>query len=340
MNLVYSIASNGDDSYARMLRVSVASVRLSNPGTKVTLAADTFTLSALHERSNPVLGEVDEVVAVAAPEGTAEFRSRFVKTGLRSSVDGPFLYLDADTLVRGPLEPVFQSPADVAGALNHSRDTFGEQIWSGNEQVWETMGWRLGRSHYLNGGLLYLADTEAAREFGRLWHRSWSESASRLGRNFDQPALNYALHQSPVRLTILPHRYNAQFMYSPSVALDAAIWHYYSINGGDPITAYGILLNQLERGLKFDPSLVRPLVRCRHPWRRELWLDDLAARSVKDKPKLDDEDLLWFRGERWASIRLRLRRAFRRSVLIMPGGARLLGARRKRSAGAESKIGT
>lgn len=336
MNLVYSIATNGCDAYSRMLRLSVASVRLSNPAARITLVTDAVSWASLQERSDPALAEVDAVVSVATPEGTAEFRSRFVKTGLRSTVRGAFLYLDVDTLVRGPLDAVFGCDADIAGALNHSRDSFREQNWQGNERVLQAMNWPIGQTHYLNGGMLYHADTEAAHAFGRLWHQCWRESSDRLGVNFDQPALNHALHRSQVRVAVLPHRYNAQFMYSPAVAMDAVVWHYYALNGSDPITAYGLLLNRLEQGLEFVPAMVRPLVQCRHPWRRELWLDDLAARSVNGKLQLEDEDLLWFRGQRWASARLRMRRTLRRAVLLLPGGARILGARRRLGARAES----
>lgn len=315
MNLVYSITSSGCDVYSRMLRLSIASVRVSNPGARIILVADSMSVAQMRAQADPVLAEADAVMSVTTPDGSADFRSRFVKTSLRSTVAGPFLYLDVDTLVRDSVEPIFGCNADVAGAVNHSKDIFREQRWDGDDQILREMQWAIGETHYLNSGVLYFSDTEAAHSLGRLWHQRWSESANRLGRRFDQPALNHALHTSQLRLAILSHRYNAQIMVSPSTAMDAAIWHYYASNGSDPITAYGLLLNQLEQGLQLDPTMVRPLMQSRHPWRRELWLDDFVAGLIQGKLRLDDEDLLWFRGQRWASVRLRVRRALRRAIV-------------------------
>ena len=39
-----------------------------------------------------------------------------MKTRLREIIEGPFLFLDSDTLIRGDLSPIFFLDTDIAGA--------------------------------------------------------------------------------------------------------------------------------------------------------------------------------------------------------------------------------
>jgi len=328
MKIVYALTSEGGDVYSQMTRLSVASVRLSNPRARVTLVTDTLTLGRLREKCDPLLTEVDSVKSVAAPPGDARYRSRYVKTSLRSIAKGPFLFLDADTIVRDSLEPIFQVEADLAAAVNHSKDSFQEQPADDNE-VLQAMEWTTGTDYYLNTGVLFFADTPAAHDLGRRWHECWHASVTRLGRHVDQPAMNHALHRSRARVAILPHRFNAQILVAPRVAMDAAVWHYYWSFKRPPMTAYGVLINHFSKGRELALSEVQTLVARRHPWRRELWLDDAMARLLHRKPRLETEDQLWLQGKRWESTRLRVRKAVGNTIRAVPGGRRLLALRHR-----------
>lgn len=308
MKIIYALTSENGDLYSQMTRLSVASVRISNPRARIELVADTLTFGQLREKADPLLAEVDDVMTVDVPGPNARYRSRYIKTSLRSRVTGPFLFLDADTIVRDSLEPIFQADADLAAAVNHSKDTFAEQLWDGDTQVLKDMQWAMGQNHYLNTGVLYFADTPNAHELGRRWHECWQASMTRLGRHVDQPAMNHALHGSCARLAILPHRYNAQILVAPNVAMDAAVWHYYGSSKRQPLTTYEVLISRLGEGREVSLSEIRALVACRHPWRRNLWLDDLVARMLRNTSRLEVEHLLWLQGKRWKSFRLGLRR--------------------------------
>jgi predicted homoserine dehydrogenase-like protein len=72
--------------------------------------ADAASGRALAKSSERLLAEVDKVVVSETPAGSPEYRNRHAKTRLRQLIEGPFLFLDSDTLVRG----------DVTA--NHSRE--------------------------------------------------------------------------------------------------------------------------------------------------------------------------------------------------------------------------
>lgn len=92
MRVIYVVSSAGRDFYSAMTRVSVASLRLTNPRVRIDLVCDPVSEPAMRAVGDPLL---DEVVVCDAPPGGAAFRNRFVKTRLRAAVDGPFLFLDS-----------------------------------------------------------------------------------------------------------------------------------------------------------------------------------------------------------------------------------------------------
>ena len=69
--VAYVLTTAGDDLWSAMTRVSVASLRLSNPWAKVILGCDMQSASALADCRHPLLSEVDEVLSVRTPDGPA-----------------------------------------------------------------------------------------------------------------------------------------------------------------------------------------------------------------------------------------------------------------------------
>jgi hypothetical protein len=95
-------------------------VRASNPQVKITVVGDSKTQKALEAVRHPLLKEVDEFQVVDVEADSPHFTNRFIKTSLRQCVEGPFLFLDADTLVRGDLTPIFQINSATASVAKHS----------------------------------------------------------------------------------------------------------------------------------------------------------------------------------------------------------------------------
>lgn len=231
LHVVYCITSSGGDLYEAMTRVSLATLRLTNPGARITIACDEQTHQALQASGSQLFHEADEVRGFPTPDGPPTYRNRYVKTQLGRLIDGPFLFLDSDTVVRKPLTPLLDLHCDIAAAPNHSADTLAEQIWSEDQANLDTMGWQV-REPYVNGGVIWYADTPAAQRFAEAWHRNWLANVVRTGRYRDQPALNQALSAEPeIQLHTLSHCWNAQIGIRSDLAEEALIWHIYSSRG-------------------------------------------------------------------------------------------------------------
>ncbi|MEI6860922.1 MAG: glycosyltransferase [Verrucomicrobiota bacterium] len=322
-HVVYALTSEGGDAYAAMTRLSLASLRLSNPDCNVTLVCDRQTHAALTKTRDRLLDEADEVLAQDTPPGDAQYRNRFLKTSLRKMLSGAFLFLDSDTLIRGRLDEIFTYTADLAAALNHSADEPARQRWQADSQALLALGWPTCPDRYFNSGVIFFNDTAGARTCAESLHQKWLQSCDRLNRSRDQPAFNAALHETGPRLAVLPHRFNAQFRTNPSVADDAVIWHYYASTNEPPMTEIELIAGRLGARNEIDrPQLARVVARAQ-PWRRENWLDDVMIRWVRRRKKMNKCDRLWFQGRRLDSLRARGRKilGFRQATPSPPPSA-------------------
>ena len=310
--VAYVIA--GGDLYSAMARISAASVRLTNPSVTVFLVCDAISAAVMKRKRDPLFDEVDEVIEFDTPDGDNGFRSRFVKTSLGNLLSGPFLYLDCDTVVRGDLSELFCIDADIGCAPDHSRDTFEQQFVQSEDDVLKLAGWRTRRDVYVNGGVISYCDTVGAKRLAADWHTKWLKSYELSRNHRDQPALNAAIFDAKAQLHILSHRFNAQCSMSPRTARDAAIWHLYAINIERPTTTFETLLGRLLKGTVLQRSEIEELVYSSHPWRKDLWIDHLAALWVMRKNRLNAHDYSWFEGHRIESVVNRLRSRFHRHI--------------------------
>jgi len=287
-----------------MTRIAAMSARLSNPGVTLVAASDQDTHAALREAGHPLPEEFDEWIVVETPAGSPAFRNRFVKTSLRSAIDGPFLYLDNDVLVRGDLGELFHLDVDLAGVANHALDP--RAISRVDRHALESMGWEPRPDVYINGGVMFFNDSPATRRFCAEWHRRWLRSSSELSLHQDQPALNSTLYDLQPRLSILPTRFNAQFRATIGVIPGATIWHYYSSMKKPPDTRFELLTDELVRGSELETRTVLAMIRSTHPWRRATPLDDLAAARILAHGRFDGWAGRWLRRAIVPGVRRRL----------------------------------
>lgn len=260
--VVYCLTSSGDDIYEAMTRASLATLRCTNPGSCIKVVCDQETFKALQDCNSQLFLEADAVSAFPAPEGEPTFRNRFIKTRLRLLLDGPFLFLDSDTVARKPLTSLLQVNADLAAATNHSADTLAEQIWSEDQANLDTMGWQV-RAPYVNGGVIWYSDTPGAHRFAEAWHQNWLANVEKTGRYRDQPALNHSIYATQgIQLRTLDHHWNAQIVMNPGLAQDATIWHTYSSTGVGGRDHFSFCCRHIRqnRTLRPDSRTVRRLV--------------------------------------------------------------------------------
>lgn len=309
------LTSDGADVYAAMARMVVASIRISDPQARVVLVCDQATERGLVAMNSPLLTEGAELLPVEVPEGSAAFRSRYLKTSLRRIMKGAFVFLDLDVLVRGSLAELFHQDTDVAGAVNHSFNEPERQMGAAGRKYFAEAGWTLPVGPYINTGVRYMNDTDAAHELGRRWHAKWVEGVGQSGSYLDQPVFNWVLGQVPIRFHCLPHRFNAQFMANAATVKAATVWHYYGSSRLDLRTAYGIEVGRLMEGGAMDLSRVRSLMNAPHPWRRKGWLDDVVGARITHVGYIEPWADLWFRGDRRKALQA-LFAAFRRRLKV------------------------
>jgi hypothetical protein len=251
----------------------------------------------LHQLRDPLLSEIDECIRFETPGGNALFRSRYLKTSLRSIMEGPFLFLDGDVFVRKSLNPIFELNVDLAIACNHSHTNYEEQVWDSDAETIRLMGWQISERMYFNSGVIFWGDTEKARNLGKEWHHRWLNSFECCGKHQDQPALNAALFAVQPQISILSDRYNAQFKVMTAVAQDAVLWHYYCSAREVPITTFELLVQDLLNEDKLDKRQISAMVKSRHPWRRTSFIDDWAALRICRRNSFNGWESAWLRRE-------------------------------------------
>jgi hypothetical protein len=297
-NVVFAITSQGNDFFSAMTRVAIASIRLSNPGFIVTVACDNETDMAMKLKGDLLLEEVDQWEVINTPPGNSNFRNRFVKTSLRSIIKGQFLFLDSDILVRGNLSPIFKIDADIAGARNHSKELFKDQVWVKDQEILDKMNWQVSDKVYINGGVMFYNDTPKAYQFAETWHKKWSEVRNSTNSYRDQPALNASLKEINPKIQILDDKYNAQIKTNPGVAWDAVIWHYYSSVETCLYTSFDVLVAEIYEEDKFPTAKIKKIIKRKHPWRRDYIVDDIVAYKIKKQNNKNKFDENWLQGNR------------------------------------------
>jgi len=289
--------------FSTMTRISIASLRLTNPRFKITIVLDQITKDVLHKSSDPLLTEVDEVMIIPTPNGNNVFRNRHIKTRLGTLVRGPFLFLDSDTIIRGDISAIFNFNGNVAGVPNLCQKTIEKQVWDQDLKTLKKMNWKIRNDYYVNGGVLFCNPTRSTFNFYNSWHSKWLQSNEKLKLYRDQPALNSAIYDSNIRLNILPNIYNAQFRGNPSVSNNAKIWHYYtSAQKSEPVTSFEILCLQLMGNIDNTLDNVASIVNSFHPWRREKIYDDWVAIYAQRIYQPTEFLANWFSGNRMIAL--------------------------------------
>lgn len=232
--IVYALTSKGNDSYSKLTYISASLVRRLYPNIELVLVVDELTGPRLEAVGDPICRLVDGIRIVKTSMNTAVERNRFLKTTMRSKLEGPFVYLDADTLPIRRFDAVFAHQDDIAGVNDYTEGLLGLRRSRWVKDLYASLEWQYPPRHYLNGGVLYMADREVVREFGRQWHKAWRECMERAKLSLDQPSLNRALDISGVRVRRLSENYNCQLRSTIRPVRKARIFHYFTSQKLEP----------------------------------------------------------------------------------------------------------
>lgn len=279
--IVYVLTSDGQDIYADMNLLSVWSLLKSNPDACVKLLCDSDTELALQKINHRIINGVNEIIVIDCPAGSSGFRNRYMKTTMRRYVNGSFLYLDADTIIRDDLKPIFETNADFSAAPNHSGTGSSKEIPKSESAVFKSLNWPYPLN-YVNGGVLYFSNHDDTYRLFDIWHKNWLDSYHKTGRYNDQPSLNSALNESKINFKWLDQRYNAQVHARPHTAWGAAIWHIYSSGqAACPKTVLDFGLKEIKEHHNITESLIVDACYRQHPWLINNFIDKYAINKLK-----------------------------------------------------------
>lgn len=229
LKFVYALISNADDYYAEQTLISMYSFRRHNPDACVVLVTDSATLNSLTGPRVQIKEFASEIVTVEAPAGfTPKERSRYIKTTLRQTLTGDFMYLDNDTIVTGPLNDVEKSDCEMGAVLDCHIGAQGD--WQLNDYLRRTNKKHWDSDMYFNGGVFYVKDTEGSRKLFADWHEIWDRERVEYGISIDQPALAQANMKNGFFISQIDDRYNCQMVMpaAKKYMFEAKVIHYYS----------------------------------------------------------------------------------------------------------------
>jgi hypothetical protein len=262
LQVCYVLVSQGWDRHAQMTWLSAQSLRLHEPDVTITLVTEPETRRAL-ESVGELLGVVDRVVTIDTPIEDRRLRAFHLKTLMRGSVDGDFLYVDGDTLVVNRVRDAFDFDAEVAAAVDFNFDHkfFPRQL----RGPYTNLGWTYPLPFYFNSGVVLMRDTLAVREFSQEWTRRWFLLVDE-GMPGDQDAFASALFAMPIKWLRLPKAFNAIMVKRNYRFREAKILHFFGSEEEQRGTILEHLLGRLRETGTFDQVAYQRCLREGHPW--------------------------------------------------------------------------
>jgi hypothetical protein len=228
VRVVYVLVSREEDCFYEMFLLSLYSLRKHCPDRKVSLVMDPETYDRVIAKDDPLL-ETIEPLRVEIPDGFSPMlRSRYLKTRLRSIIEGDFLYLDTDTVVCESLDEIDSIPCDIAAVTDENGPAVIKSAQAIEHCKKAGFG-ELKRVPYYNGGVFLVRDSVISRKFFEVWHELWLRSVEN-GIPFDQPGLSKANRDTGFPIKELAGEWNCQVCTPVGAQLfySAKIVHYFA----------------------------------------------------------------------------------------------------------------
>jgi len=166
-----------------------------------------------------------DVQSVSLPD-EGRFQSRILKTNL--SEYSPYehsVFLDSDTILRGPIESLLQydlaMALDLRPTIQTSIDFLRESEGVNSAEAEETLHLCGGDAPHFNSGVIAWRKSTATDRFFAAWRNQWERYKQR-----DQAALARALAQTATPIETLPSRFNCYGeLGKPNANPDVVVWH-------------------------------------------------------------------------------------------------------------------
>lgn len=227
--LVYVLTCAPEGNFIEQALLAVWSARHHNPSAHIILIIDDETDRLISGGRNEILKYISKKIVVPFEEGkTMVYRSRWIKTSVRSLVDGDFLFVDCDTVTTRSLEELDSLECGI-GAVPDSHlkvKEFETVLREASRAKAASFGIDLSEEeYYFSSGVLYVKDTPETHRLYDLWHSIWEQGVNK-GVNIDQPSLAKANIDAGHLIERIDDRYNCVIYTQPDFAKDASILHF------------------------------------------------------------------------------------------------------------------
>lgn len=231
----YVLTCSESDNYLEQAWMSIWSLKHHNPTMQVSLVVDDTSCALIKSTyRKKMLDLVDELVCIHVPEGFDQrAKSRWLKTSLRTHIEGDFLFIDTDTVVCESLSEVDDCDCSIGAVIDeNSYSPLSKDVPKLHKLQW--LARQCGTDMdfcqlpYYNSGVLYVKDNAKAHALYDQWHKQWLSNYEK-GVFQDQIALYHTTLTSGIHITELPPVLNCQITEHGLNALaEARIIHYYN----------------------------------------------------------------------------------------------------------------
>jgi len=241
MKYLYVLASDNTDNYLEQAMLSITSLRLHTHGAFVTLLVDNITETNLTGKRAEILKIVNEFKSIRIDDRfNKHARSRWLKTSMRKSIEGDFLYIDSDTIISDDLSIIASVDIEIGAVLE-------DHIYLSEYQKHRPSRLKIIKNMfkirkfdnfdfgvYFNGGVFFCKDCKTGHDFFNEWHRLYLHCFE-LNLFNDQASLNYANFNLGNPIKELNGIWNCQLMHDGAIKYihEAKILHYFTTHVQD-----------------------------------------------------------------------------------------------------------
>lgn len=246
--IAYVLTSDNNDSYLEQLLLSLHSLRKHMPDAYVVLLTDDETIMSFDQEWRKIVYEyVNECKAVKIPNGmNKKLRSRYIKTSLRESIDGDFVYIDCDTLILGALDDLDTLSCKIGAVKDAHCDVACHPMRFYFTEDNHKVGFDIeNETSYFNGGFFFVKDCSETRTFFATWKKEWMEGVKK-GVSVDMPSFAKTNSICNHLIDEIPAIYNCQLVYGSAYFSKAKVLHYFSSNFGNFAKDYPFYLQSKD----------------------------------------------------------------------------------------------
>lgn len=250
--IVYVLTCAENATYIEQALISIWSARHYNINAHIVLLLDNKTNDMLVGMRSEILSYISDCKVVYFDnDSTMMYRSRYIKTRVRSLVNGDILFVDSDTIINGSLAEIDDCPHNVAAVMesNLPIKQFHPLLYDSMMGNARKIGWNPEKEqYYFSSGVIYAKDTPVVHTLFEKWHDNWLEGLS-LDIRIDQPSLAKANIECGRLIQPLENKWNCIMFTYPRWAKEALILHFAAYRNMSFLFSKRVLIYIKENGL-------------------------------------------------------------------------------------------